>query len=173
MSCDVNGGDAGCNGGWMDDAFTYISTNGGITTEDQYPYTSGTSGKSGTCVTSGYTNVANSAPNKANPFTDVAVARPISVTNLETAVAGRPVSVAIQANQPAFQSYKSGVFTGPCGQRLDHGVLAAGYGVENGQPYWLVKNSWGTTWGEAGYIKILKDSQDLCGILDAASYPNL
>ncbi|KAJ1415996.1 hypothetical protein B484DRAFT_401281, partial [Ochromonadaceae sp. CCMP2298] len=59
VSCDVGGGDAGCNGGWMDDAFDFVKSNGGLTTEDQYPYTSGTTGQSGSCSTTGYTNNAN------------------------------------------------------------------------------------------------------------------
>jgi cathepsin L len=167
VSCDVNGGDAGCNGGWMDDAFTYVKSNGGITTEGQYPYTSGTTGKTGSCITSGYTNNANVAPQS---YTDV---QTNSVSALMSAVAQQPVSIAIQANQPAFQSYSSGVLTGRCGQNLDHGVLAVGYGTQNGVDYWKVKNSWGDSWGEAGYILIERSSADLCGVLDAPSYPNL
>lgn len=167
VSCDVGGGDAGCNGGWMDDAFTFVQKNGGLTTEDQYPYTSGTTQKSGTCIKTGYTNVAGVAP---KGFTDVT---PGSVSALMSAVAQQPVSIAIQANQPAFQLYKSGVLTGKCGQTLDHGVLAVGYGTLNGVDYWKVKNSWGPDWGEGGYILIERGENDLCGVLDAASYPNL
>lgn len=167
VSCDKT--DSGCNGGWMDDAFTWAKKNGGLTTEAAYPYTSGKTGSTGSCVSSGYSNVAGSAPSS---FTDVVAG---SVSALESAVAQQPVSIAIQANQAAFQSYKSGVLTGKCGQRLDHGVLAVGYGVDaaTGLAYWKVKNSWGPTWGEDGYIRILKDSSDLCGVLDAASYPTL
>eukprot|EP01031_Cornospumella_fuschlensis_P028010 gene28010-33823_t len=125
VSCDTGGADAGCNGGWMDDAFTFAKKNGGLTSETQYPYTSGTSGQSGTCKT-GFTNVANSAP---TGYVDVT---PGNVNALMSAVAQQPVSIAIQANQIAFQSYKSGVLTGKCGQNLDHGVLAVGYGTLNG-----------------------------------------
>jgi len=167
VSCDVGGGDMGCNGGWMDNAFTWIKKNGGITTEDQYPYTSGTTQKSGTCVTSGYTDNAKAAPVS---YTDVQTG---SVSALESAVAQQPVSIAIQANQPSFQFYSGGVLTSGCGRNLDHGVLAVGYGTENGTDYWLVKNSWGPSWGDKGYIKILRSSADLCGVLDAPSYPNL
>lgn len=168
VSCDVGGDDAGCNGGWMDSAFEYIQKNGGLTTEDQYPYTSGTTGKDGSCST-GFNLVAGSAPSS---YTDVQAG---SVNALMSAVAQQPVSIAIQANQLAFQSYKSGVLTGKCGQRLDHGVLAVGYGTDSssGLDFWKVKNSWGNTWGEGGYIRILRSSDDLCGVLDAASYPSL
>lgn len=166
VSCDTDGGDAGCNGGWMDDAFDYVKSQGGICTEADYAYTSGTTGKSGTCVT-GCSKVSGSAPVS---YTDVTAG---SVDALMSAVAQQPVSIAIQANQLAFQSYKSGVLTGKCGQRLDHGVLAVGYGSENGVDYWKVKNSWGDSWGEAGYIRIERSDADLCGVLDAASYPNL
>jgi len=165
VSCDTT--DAGCNGGWMDDAFTFVKNNGGITTEAAYPYTSGTTGKSGSCIKDGYTNNVKVAP---AGFTDVTAG---SVTALQSAVVLQPVSIAIQANQAAFQSYKSGVLTGRCGQRLDHGVLLVGYGTDSGLDYWKVKNSWGETWGEGGYIRIERSSADLCGVLDAASYPNL
>jgi len=165
VSCDTT--DLGCNGGWMDDAFTWMKQNGGIGSEADYPYTSG-SGQTGTCK-KGVSSQPNTAPKS---FVDVQTG---SVTALESAVAIKPVSIAIQANQAAFQSYKSGVLTGKCGQRLDHGVLLVGYGYDTASKlnYWKVKNSWGTTWGEAGYIRILKDNSDLCGVLDAPSYPNV
>ncbi len=91
-------------------------------------------------------------------------------------VAIQPVSIVIQANQSVFQSYKSGVLTGPCANnRLDHAVLLVGYGTDftTGLDYWKVKNSWGTSWGESGYIRIERSRANLCGVLDAASYPNL
>jgi len=165
VSCDKV--DLGCNGGWMDDAFTWVQGNGGIATEDDYPYTSG-SGTSAACdSTKDAKKVAAVAPQS---FTDVQTG---SVTALQSAVAQQPVSIAIQANQLAFQSYSGGILTGRCGTRLDHGVLLVGYGTENGVDYWKVKNSWGTSWGEGGYIRIQRSSDDLCGVLDAPSYPNL
>ena len=85
------------------------------------------------------------------------------------------MSVAIEADQTAFQLYKSGVLTEGCGSSgiaptvLDHGVLAVGYGSEDGQDYFLVKNSWGSSWGDKGYIKL--GTNNVCGILDQPVYP--
>jgi len=96
---------------------------------------------------------------------------------LEAAVAQQPVSVAIEADQSVFQHYTSGVLTNDaCGSALDHGVLAVGYGVDNGQKYWKVKNSWGTVFGEDGYIRIEKgkaSSGGECGIRKMASFPTV
>ena len=82
------------------------------------------------------------------------------------------MSIAIQADQMAFQHYTSGVLTSGCGQQLDHGVLATGYGTsDDGVDYWMVKNSWGPEWGANGYILIERSSANLCGVLSSASYP--
>ena len=96
--------------------------------------------------------------------------------SLKYAVSQTPVSVAIEADTFYFQSYSGGVLDSSlCGTTLDHGVLVVGYGSENGLDYWLVKNSWGITWGLDGYVKILKtnSSNDLgiCGIAMQPSFP--
>lgn len=161
VSCDKS--DNACNGGWMDAAFAWVETNGGLPTEEDYPYVSG-SGSVPPCDTS-QTMVPGSAPSS---YTDVQAG---SVSALMSAVAQQPVSIAIQADQLSFQHYTSGVLTSGCGQQLDHGVLAVGYGTEDGTDYWKVKNSWGPEWGDQGYILIERSSANLCGVLSAASYP--
>jgi C1A family cysteine protease len=89
---------------------------------------------------------------------------------MRAALGNGPVSVAIEADQMAFQSYTSGVITSGCGTNLDHGVLAVGYGTLDGEDFFLVKNSWGPSWGDQGYVRIGANNQ--CGILNAASYPS-
>merc|ERR1712232_1370630 len=95
---------------------------------------------------------------------------------LMEALAKQPVSVAIEADRRAFQLYSKGVLSsGKCGTNLDHGVLAVGYGEDDGKPYWKVKNSWGSVWGEDGYIRLERGGRfsklGECGILKMSSYP--
>ena len=172
VDCDnhKNGGkDMGCNGGLMDNAFSWIKKNGGLCTEAEYPYVSGTTKTAGSCQTS-CELVDDSA---VQSFVDVPKS---SDQSMMAAVAKQPVSVAIEADQKEFQLYKSGVFTGACGTNLDHGVLVVGYGTESDGDYYIVKNSWGTTWGSKGYIYLGRGTQynsgdGQCGVLLQASYP--
>ena len=88
------------------------------------------------------------------------------VDQMKAALAKQPLSVSLEADQACFQYYSSGVMDNTkCGTYLDHAVLAVGWGNEDGKDYWLVKNSWNTTWGDQGYIKIaIVDGVGICGI---------
>jgi hypothetical protein len=163
VDCSTEYGNMGCNGGLMNYAFTYVIDIGGIEGEEDYPY------KAVENVCS-----ADSSKIKAK-ISKYANVKRFSEAALKQAVAQQPVSIAVQADEPAWQFYKEGVVTSDCGKQVDHGVLIVGYGEENGIPYWKVKNSWGPHWGDKGYIKIKRDesSRDggVCGISSFPSYP--
>ena len=133
VSCAASSGNQGCNGGLMDNGFKWIEQNGGLCSEADYKYSSGT-GHTGSCRKSTCTNVPGSAVTK---ITDLGATDSAMVS----ALAKQPVAIAIEADQSAFQLYKSGVLTGSCGTSLDHGVLAVGYGTQAGTEYYKVKNS--------------------------------
>lgn len=148
----------------MDNAFGYAEKNA-ICTEESYSY----KGRGGQCQASSCTT--GIAKGDVTGFKDVAAD---SEQALMSAVAQQPVSIAIEADKSAFQLYHSGVLSSNCGASLDHGVLAVGYGTDNGQDYWKVKNSWGTTYGESGYVRLLrgKGGKGECGLLSGPpSYP--
>jgi C1A family cysteine protease len=158
MDCSTKEGDHSCQGGLMDYGFQYIIDNAGLDSEADYPYVM----KNEACDKSKEKSVVATIKS----FKDVT---PNSEDDLATAVAAGPVSVAIEADQRAFQTYKSGTLSAACGTKLDHGVLAVGYGDD----YWIVKNSWGATWGMEGYIQLAKGvgKEGECGIAAQPSYP--
>lgn len=162
IDCSESYGNHGCNGGLMDFAFQYIKDNGGIDTEQSYPY----EGHDDTCRFQ-----AKNVGATDKGFVDLPEG---DEEKLKEAVATiGPVSVAIDASHESFQFYAEGVYDEPeCDSgSLDHGVLVVGYGSDNGFDYWLVKNSWSTKWGDAGFIKMARNKKNQCGIASAASYP--
>jgi len=134
----------------MDQAFEWVMSNGGICSEAAYPYTAVDQQCATSCTPvaklSGYKNVAT-----------------LNEADLMKAVNTVPVSIAIEADQMAFQFYSGGVFDAACGTNIDHGVLVVGYGTDTGKDYWIVKNSWGTSWGEQGYIRMIRNRNE-CGL---------
>ncbi|TVU07268.1 hypothetical protein EJB05_47316, partial [Eragrostis curvula] len=162
VDCDTHGEDQGCNGGEMDDAFKFIVKNGGLTTESNYPYNA----EDGKCK-AGSNSAATIKSYEDVPANDEA--------SLMKAVANQPISVAVDDGDMTFQFYSGGVMTGSCGTDLDHGIAAIGYGTDSdGTKYWLMKNSWGTTWGENGFLRMEKDISDkrgMCGLAMQPSYP--
>jgi len=161
VDCSQAQGNEGCNGGLMTDAMDYIKANG-IDSEASYPYTA----QDGTCAfnpanvashETGYTNVASGDENA-----------------LQQSVYQGPTSVAIDASQSSFQFYTSGVYSDPncSSSQLDHGVLAVGWGSDSGTAYWIVKNSWGTSWGNNGFIWMARNANNMCGIATMATLPS-
>merc|ERR1711990_685899 len=160
VDCDTKR-DQGCNGGLMDNAFIYAESTP-IMTESDYPYKARRSIFGKKCSEAKSEGVVT-----VSAYHDVPVK---SVSQMKAALDKQPVSVAIEADKSVFQGYHSGVITSSsCGTQLDHGVLAVGYGTLGGEDYFLVKNSWGSSWGDEGYVRI--GQNNICGILQAASYP--
>jgi C1A family cysteine protease len=165
VDCSKSYGNHGCNGGLMDGAFEYAIDHGSCA-EDAYPYTA-SGGECQECTS--VTSITGCADVSANNQVD-----------LKAAAAQGPVSIAIEADTREFQLYTSGVITGDaCGTSLDHGVLIVGYGegggAQNEPPYWIVKNSWGPSWGDNGYVLIERsdstNDKGVCGIAMQPSFP--
>jgi len=156
VDCSEEYGNYGCDGGWPYQAMEYVEKYG-IETEANYPY----AGVDQTCAYK-----AAEAGFKVTGYTAI----PASDNDaLLAANVNSPVSICLDAENIMF--YNSGIYDGPCGTSIDHCVLLVGYGETNGVDYWLVKNSWGVTWGEAGYFQLIRESGNktaICGMnLDA------
>ncbi|XP_076642385.1 cathepsin L isoform X2 [Halictus rubicundus] len=163
IDCSGKYGNNGCEGGMIDAAFQYVKDNHGIDTEATYTYEAENdkcryNPKNSGASDVGFVNIPENDEEK-----------------LKAAVATiGPISVAIDASHETFQFYSEGIYYEPeCSSKdLDHAVLVVGYGTDaNGDDYWLVKNSWGTTWGNEGYIQMARNRKNNCGISTAAVYP--
>nr|6YCC_A Chain A, Ananain [Ananas comosus]6YCC_B Chain B, Ananain [Ananas comosus]6YCD_A Chain A, Ananain [Ananas comosus]6YCD_B Chain B, Ananain [Ananas comosus] len=154
----------GCKGGWINKAYSFIISNKGVASAAIYPYKAA----KGTCKTNG-------VPNSAY-ITRYTYVQRNNERNMMYAVSNQPIAAALDASGN-FQHYKRGVFTGPCGTRLNHAIVIIGYGQDSsGKKFWIVRNSWGAGWGEGGYIRLARDvssSFGLCGIAMDPLYPTL
>ncbi len=163
MDCSTAEGNQGCEGGLMTQAMDYIIQNGGVDTESSYPYKAidenchfKTADVGATLAK--YTNVQSGSEAK-----------------LQDTVSLGPVSAAMDASQTSFQLYTSGIYKDPAcsSQSLDHGVLVIGWGVDAaGKDYWLMKNSWGTSWGIQGYFWLARNDHNMCGVATMATLPS-
>jgi len=165
---DCSTSNSGCNGGLMDYAFEYVINNKGIDTEADYPYQP----EQGIC------DKSKESKHSAT-ITGYEDVTPNNVQALMEAISIVPTSVAIEADTEVFQLYSTGVLnSAACGTSLDHGVLAVGYTEENDADFpnaFIVKNSWGRTWGASGYVYLSRDTSQsgrkgVCGILEQPSY---
>ncbi|KAI3456183.1 hypothetical protein Pfo_012846 [Paulownia fortunei] len=164
---DCNTENYGCNGGYMEIAFNYIKQKG-ITAYENYPY-------------QGYQGNCNSQASASKPIVMISNYETVphnSESALLKAVANQPVSIGIDAGCDAFMNHQAGIFTENCGTHLNHAVTLVGYGIDKstGMKYWLAKNSWGTSWGENGYIRLQRDvdaAEGLCGLAMDPSYPTI
>ncbi|XP_010499431.1 PREDICTED: zingipain-2-like [Camelina sativa] len=162
---DCNERNLACKGGHVMFAFEYIIKNRGISSNADYPYKEET----GSCRT-------NTRPVPGTQIKGFKEVRSKNERALLRAVARQPVSVYIDAHSSSFKNYKEGVYSDlECGNVDNHIMTIVGYGTSNGMKYWLVKNSWGESWGEKGYIRIRRDNvgkpEGICGIARHAFYP--
>jgi C1A family cysteine protease len=154
VSCDTT--DDGCNGGLMDNAWSWLvsSENGNIATEGSYPYVSG-DGVVPACSGTGTTGATISGHQDL----------PKSESQMTTWMSSNgPISIGVDAT--SWQTYISGIMTNCISSQVDHGVLAVGFDLSNSPPYWIIKNSWGASWGENGYLRV-QYGTDQCLITDS------
>lgn len=158
---------SGCDGGWSDKAFEFIISNGGIASEAEYPYKK----VQGKC----HANKIMHNNDHAAALRGYGTVPRKNETMLMAAVAQQPVVVYFDSRGSSFQFYSGdGIYDGPCGVELDHAMTIVGYGENEGKKYWIAKNSWGTSWGDKGYMYIAKDvtkKSGMCGLAIHAYYP--
>jgi len=167
VDCTYKGkyGNYGCGGGWFEPGWQQIQDVGGIDSEESYPYTA----KTGTSCLFNAGNVVGTDVGYVDlpPNDEDALLEAVGVWG--------PVSISVDATHASFMNYKSGVYYEPnCSStQLDHAILIVGYGKDaaSGMDYWIVKNSWGTWWGESGYIKMARNRNNNCGIATHPAHP--
>lgn len=164
VDCSTIDGNLGCRGGYITKSYSYIIRNRGVDSESFYPYEH----QNGKC--------RYSVKGKAAYCSNFNILPKGDERALQAAVATvGPIAVAVNAMLPSFHNYRGGLYNEPsCNPKLiNHAVLVVGYGTDSGQDYWLVKNSWGSAWGEGGFIRIARNKRNLCGIATIGVYPTL
>lgn len=154
----------GCGGGYMTTAFQYVQQNGGIDSEDAYPYV----GQDESCM---YNATAKAA--KCRGYREIPVGNEKALKRAVARVG--PVSVSIDASLTSFQFYSRGVYYDENCDRdnVNHAMLVVGYGTQKGHKYWIIKNSWGESWGNKGYVLLARNKNNACGITNLASFPKM
>ena len=140
--------------------------NGGLTTASNYPYKA-VQQTCDTALESDHVVTIPKSPSYRSVWTDAQMQKAVYTSG--------PVAIGIQSAVPCFQQYSSGILTPEncnCGNAIDHAVTVVGWGEENGIKYWKVRNSWGSNWGEAGYVRMQRTSQGMCGMYTQAAYPS-
>uniref|UniRef100_A0A3Q1IRV0 Cathepsin 12 n=1 Tax=Anabas testudineus TaxID=64144 RepID=A0A3Q1IRV0_ANATE len=164
VDCSRSYGTFGCSGAWMANAYDYVINNG-LQSSSSYPYTSVDTQP---CYYDNRLAVAHIKDYRFIPKGDEqALADAVATIG--------PITVGIDANHASFMFYSSGIYEeSNCNpNNLSHAVLLVGYGSEGGQDYWIIKNSWGSSWGEGGYMRMVRDGSNTCGIASYALYPTL
>ncbi|CAF1377160.1 unnamed protein product [Adineta steineri] len=162
VDCSTKQGNMGCNGGLMTQSFEYLEEAGGIESEDTYPY----KGHEETCTFNTSKVVV-----KVCGFVNISSGNEDALKQAVALIG--PIATAVDASRTSFQMYQSGVYEEPqcSSDQPSHGIFIVGYGNESGKDYWLLKNSWGTDWGEQGYIKLIRNKNNECAIATMPSYP--
>ncbi|XP_069889227.1 procathepsin L-like isoform X1 [Dipodomys merriami] len=155
---------AGCSGGRPDAAFQYVEINGGLASEESYPYEA----TDGPCRYKPENSAANVTGYVTLPPNEQALMSAVATVG--------PIAAAIHSSHSSFKFYKGGIYHHPnCSKALNHAVLVVGYGYEGEESennkYWLVKNSYGKDWGMNGYVKMARDRNNQCGIASWTLYP--
>ncbi|KAG2458282.1 CATL1 protein, partial [Polypterus senegalus] len=163
VDCSKDYGTYGCKGAWMGNAYKYVLYNGGIESALTYPY-----------IAKDNQPCHYNSSRSAASITDYKFLPKGNEQALADALATiGPITVAVDASLPSFQFYKSGIYNDPrCSStKLNHAVLLIGYGSEAGQDFWVIKNSWGTQWGENGYMRMARTTTNYCGIASYTLFP--
>jgi len=164
IDCSFNVGNYGCGGGWMSMSFQSIILEGGIDSETCYPYTAETDNCS-------FNPNPPCCVSKVQSYYNVTSG---SELDLQAAVFKVPVACAVDASQSSFEFYSGGVYSDPncSSENIDHGIAVVGYGHNStcDRDYWILKNSFGTSWGADGWMYLARNDKNMCGIATVPSY---